>query len=76
MKAAGTRRPGDMPRITEIFDDGYSETMVKTLLRSIEAYGIYMAHQGIVPDEEESNDIINLVWLVRAILSDCHGMNL
>lgn len=70
------KQPIEMPHLMEIFRDGYSEDMVKTLLDSIEAYGAYMAKCGTVAADADCENIYNLVWLVRAILNDTQHMNL
>lgn len=71
LKTGGMKTESNvMPSVVEIFAQGYSADMTRTIIDSIDAYAYAMATRGDAPGEKDSDNIYNLTWLLRAILVD------
>ncbi len=62
--------------LLSILEDGYGQEMVQTLSDSIQHYILAMAARSDVSNNYDSENIYNLVWLMKAFLSDCHGVEM
>lgn len=68
---------GSFSNILEVFEDGQGTEMAGTLLDCIERYATSMeVEDGTVPAARDYDNIRNLVWLLRAVLQDCCGLQL
>ena len=54
----------------------YSPDIICALIDSIEAYGVYMAKNNVAASDTDSANIYYLTRLLRAIISDCCGINI
>lgn len=67
----------DTPALTKLFTDGYGEDMMRTVTHAIEYFALSLSAPGNnVTTESDADNLVNLVWLQRAILKDCYGINL
>lgn len=64
----------DFPAIVDIFESGYGESLARSLLDSIDRYACSFDGTGAVFDERDSENVCNLVMLLKAVLSDCCGI--
>ena len=63
------------PALYGLFEAGYGLGMAKTRADSIEKYGMAMGLSGDCADARDGENLYNLVWLMRSILSDCCGVS-
>ena len=68
--------PKSMPARMEIFASGDGPDIICALIDSIEAYGVYMAKNNVAASDTDSANIYYLTRLLRAIISDCCGINI
>jgi hypothetical protein len=59
--------------IVGLLDDGYGPDLVNTLLDAVQQYGISLATDGSIGKRDEEN-LYNLIWLLKALLKDCFGV--
>ena len=59
------------PTVLEILESGYGPDLVDTLLDGIQQYGKGLVADGICFGDRDSDNLYNMVWLLRAILKDC-----
>lgn len=64
------------PTWVEILDMGYESQMVQTLTDAIQKYATALGANGTVMNETDADNLYNLVWLLKAILKDCCGVDL
>lgn len=64
----------DFPAIVDIFESGYGESLARSLLDAIDRYACSFDGAGAVFDEHDSENVCNLVMLLKAVLRDCCGI--
>lgn len=64
------------PCLMEFFEDGYGEDLAQTLADSIERYVQGLEAAGESMSRTDVTNIGNLVWLLKAVLKDVHGLDL
>lgn len=63
------------PTIMEIFEQGWGTDYVQTLTDSIVMYASALGASGSEMGKQDSENVANLVWLLKAVLKDCHGVD-
>ena len=63
------------PTILGILESGYGTDLVQTLLDSIQQYGKGLVADHVCIDAHDSENLYNMVWLLKAILKDCCGVD-
>lgn len=65
----------EFPAILDIFECGYGESIAQTLLDSIDRYATAFETSSTVFSEYDTENVCNLVLLLKAVLKDCCGVN-
>ena len=60
----------------QCFNMLYGPDIICAIIDSIEAYGVYMARNNVAASDTDSANIYYLTRLLRAIISDCCGINI
>ena len=63
------------PTILNILESGFGPDLVRTLLDSIQQYGKGLVADGVCIAEHDSENLYNMVWLLKAVLKDCCGVD-
>ena len=63
------------PTVMGLFEDGYGPEFVQTLTDSIQRYARALAADGDCMYKDDADNLYNLVWLLKAILKDCCGVD-
>nr|DAJ56037.1 MAG TPA: hypothetical protein [Caudoviricetes sp.] len=63
------------PTILELLESGYGKDLAQTLLDSIQCYGKALVADSVCIAEHDGDNLYNMVWLLKAILKDCCGVN-
>ena len=63
------------PTVLEILESGYGPDLVNTLLDGIQLYCRGLSADGVCFGDRDSDNLYNMVWLLRAILKDCCGVD-
>lgn len=61
--------------ITGILEDGYGTDLAQALLDSIQCYGRALVADSVCIAAHDSDNLYNMVWLLKAILKDCCGVD-
>lgn len=63
------------PELLEILESGYATELTQTLLDSIQCYARALAADNVCMGERDSENLYNLTWLLKALLKDCHNID-
>ena len=63
------------PTILEMLESGYGTDLAQTLLDSIQCYGRALVADGVCIATRDSDNLYNMVWLLKGILKDCCGVD-
>lgn len=66
-----------MAKYSELFnmlESGYATDMVQALLDSIQLYNRALSADSCIA-QKDSDNLYNMVWMLKAILKDCCGVN-
>lgn len=64
------------PEVTKLLEQGYGPEIAASLLDALEKYAIALESLKIQFGVKESNTIINLTWLFRALIKDCANIDI
>lgn len=64
------------PEVTKLLEQGFGPDIAASLLDALEKYAIALESLKIQFGENESNTIINLTWLFRALIKDCANIDI
>lgn len=62
------------PTILGVFESGFGADLAQALLDSIQCYGKALVADGVCIAAHDSDNLYNMVWLLKAILKDCCGV--
>lgn len=65
---------GKYQAVLEILEGNNGTDLAQTMLDSIPLYGRALAADGCITDRDSEN-LYNIVWLLKAILKDCCGVD-
>jgi hypothetical protein len=63
------------PTILNILDSGFGTDLAQTLLDCIQQYGNGLVANGECIAQHDSENLYNMVWLLKAVLKDCCGVD-
>lgn len=63
------------PTVMGLLEDGYGPELVQTLTDSIQRYARALGADGDCMCKDDADNLYNLVWLLKAILKDCCGVD-
>lgn len=63
------------PTIMGIFEEGYGPELVQTLTDAIQKYVRALGADGDCMGKDDSENLFNLVWFLKAVLKDCCGVD-
>ena len=64
------------PTVMGIFEDGFGSEFAQTLADAIEQYAKGLEADGLSMSKTDVINIVNLVWLLKAVLKDVHGVEI
>ena len=63
------------PTILNILESGFGPDLARTLLDGIQQYGNALVADGVCIARHDSENLYNMVWLLKAVLKDCCGVD-